>query len=115
MGGVKPVDLGAAARVAGALARERKFKNLANAVIALNRFGALSLVRSGDSCVSDAVVPWHCSEPISVFVIFQREFSGFLGLPGTRLPLLCAHCNNFCCWFVATVCWSISGCGDRLD
>lgn len=44
MGGAKPVDLGAAARVAGALARERKFKKLAQAVIALNRFGALSQV-----------------------------------------------------------------------
>lgn len=39
------MDLGAAARGAGALARERRFKNMAHAVIALQRFGALSQVR----------------------------------------------------------------------
>eukprot|EP00892_Ulva_mutabilis_P010378 jgi/Ulvmu1/7712/UM039_0018.1 len=46
MGGTKPVDLGAAARGAGALARERRFKNMAHAVIALQRFGAMSQRRS---------------------------------------------------------------------
>lgn len=97
MGGARPVDLGAAARVANALARERKFKRMAHAVIALNRFGGMSQVRPAHAlpapCPSchNSLVLFLCSK--LCFLLAVVEMRKHLSL-STPTDARCNLLNN---------------------